>query len=92
MNILVKEFSLFFAGSCVLINLLMNILTKLLENINRLPESKQLELADFVERLTQTADDEERLNWSDLSVASALRDMENEEFLYTMNDLKEIYQ
>ena len=69
----------------------MNITAKLLENINKLPESKQLELADFVERLTQTADDEEGLNWSDLSVASAIRGMENEEFPYTIDDLKETY-
>ena len=70
----------------------MNISVKLLENINKLPESKQLELADFVERLTQTADDEEGLNWSDFSLASAVRDMENEEFPYTINDLKEVCQ
>ena len=69
----------------------MNITAKLLENINKLPESKQLELADFIERLTQTADDEEGLNWSDLSVASAIRGMENEEFPYTIDDLKETY-
>ena len=69
----------------------MDITAKLLENINKLPESKQLELADFVERLTQIADYEEGLNWSDLSVASAVRDMENEELSYTINDLKEVY-
>ena len=69
----------------------MNITAKLLENINKLPESKQLELADFVERLTQTADNEEGLNWYDSSVTSALRDMENEELSYTINDLKEVY-
>ena len=69
----------------------MNILAKLLEDINRLPESKQLELADFVERLMQTADSEEELNWSNLSLASALRGMENEEFPYTIDDLKETY-
>ena len=69
----------------------MNITAKLLEDINKLPGSKQLELADFVERLTQTADDEEGLNWSDLSLASAVRDMENEELSYTINDLKEVY-
>ena len=69
----------------------MNITAKLLEDINKLPESKQLEFADFVERLTQIADDEEGLNWSDLSVASAVRDMENEELSYTINDLKEVY-
>ena len=72
-------------------HLLMNISTKLLEDINRLPESKQLELADFVERLMQTADSEEELNWSNLSLASALRGMENEEFPYTIDDLKETY-
>ena len=69
----------------------MNITAKLLEDINKLPESKQLELADFVERLTQIADNEEGLNWYDLSVTSALRDMENEKFPYTINDLKEVY-
>ena len=69
----------------------MNISAKLLENINKLPESKQLELADFVERLTQTADNKEGLNWYYLSVTSALRDMENEELSYTINDLKEVY-
>ena len=72
-------------------HLLMNISAKLLEDINRLPESKQLELADFVERLMQKSDDEEELNWSDLSLASAVHGMENEEFTYTINDLKEVY-
>ena len=92
MKVFVKKFSLFLHGYYSFRHLLMNISAKLLENINRLPESKQLELAAFVERLTQTADGEEELNWSDLSLTSAVRGMENKEFPYTVNDLKEVYQ
>ena len=91
MTVFVKKLSLFLHGYHAFRRLLMNISAKLLEDINKLPESKQLELAGFVERLTQTADNEEELNWSNLSVASGVLDMENEEFPYTINDLKEVY-
>ena len=91
MTVFVKKLSLFLHGYHAFRRLLMNISAKLLEDINKLPESKQLELAGFVERLTQIADNEEGLNWSDLSVASATRDMGNEELSYTINDLKEAY-
>ena len=69
----------------------MNISQKIIESMKTLPESKQLEIFDFVEYLKQKSERETNKAWSNLSVASAMRGMEAEESPYSQTDLKEFY-
>ena len=49
-------------------------------------ESKKSEVLDFVEYLRTKTDDKK---WSAFTLASAMRGMEDEDSLYTLDDLKE---
>ncbi len=69
----------------------MRISEKIVEGVNTLPESKQIEILDFVEYLKQKSAKEIDKAWSDLSVSSAMRGMETEESLYSQIDLKETF-
>ena len=69
----------------------MSLTDKIIENVRSLPESKQMELLDFAEYLRAKIEKEERKEWMDLSLTSAMRGMEKEELTYSMNDLKETY-
>ncbi len=72
----------------------MNISQKIIESIKTLPESKQIEIFDFVEFLKQKSEKEKKEMdkvWSNLSVASAMRGMEAEKSPYSQTDLKETY-
>ncbi len=65
----------------------------ILEHLKVLPESAQQEVLDFVKSLesrwTGLARSEEDVAWSHLSLACAMRDMEDEKTAYTLADLKE---
>jgi hypothetical protein len=69
----------------------MSLTDKIIENVRSLPESKQMEILDFVEYLRAKIEKEERKEWMNLSLTSAMREMEKEELTYSMNDLKETY-
>lgn len=71
----------------------MSTAEKLQVQIEKLPEALQAEVLDFVEYLlTKTARDDTD-DWSSLSLASAMRGMEDEESsLYTVSDLKTKFQ
>ena len=69
----------------------MSLTDKIIENVRSLPESKQMEILDFVEYLRTKIEKEERKEWMNLSLTSAMRGMEEEELTYSMNDLKETY-
>lgn len=69
----------------------MNIAQKIVENITTLPESKQIEVLDFVYFLKQKTETEAEKEWSQFSISSAMKGMESEESLYSMSDLKEIF-
>ncbi len=56
--------------------------------VQELPRSLQEEVLDFVQYLLMKAEQQEKREWSTLSLSSALRGMENEESLYTLADLK----
>jgi hypothetical protein len=65
----------------------MSLEEKIIRNIQELSESKKAEVLDFVEYLRSKT--EER-SWSEFSLTSAMRDMENEEMPpYSMQDIKE---
>ena len=69
----------------------MSIPKRIVDSIEMLPKSKQIEIFDFVEYLKQKTEREADVAWSSLSIASAMRGIETEESLYSQNDLKEIY-
>ncbi|MGR3174955.1 MAG: DUF2281 domain-containing protein [Candidatus Scalindua sp.] len=69
----------------------MSIAERININVKRLPESKQIEVLDFVEYLKSRAEKEEYKEWNDLSLSSAMRGMEDEQSPYSINDLKESF-
>jgi hypothetical protein len=69
----------------------MSLADKIINNVRALPESKQIEVLDFIEYLRVKTDRQENTGWSDFSLLSAMRGMENEEPPYSLNDLKESF-
>lgn len=69
----------------------MGISEKILEGIGDLPEVKQLEVLDFVEYLKVKSEKEDYKNWSDLSIATAMKDLIDEPSPYSLKDLKETF-
>jgi len=63
---------------------------KIQEYIQKLPPSFQEELFDYLEFLLDKAEREDK-EWSRLSLASAMRGMEDEPEIYTVADLKVKY-
>lgn len=67
----------------------MAIVDKIQHNIQRLPAPFQAEVLDFVEFLLSKSKHHEERDWSSLSLASAMRGMEDEDTpFYTLADLK----
>lgn len=69
----------------------MNVSEKIIVSIKNLPESKQIEVLDFVEYLEQKTEKEVDKAWSDLSISSAMKGMEAEESPYSQADFKETF-
>jgi Protein of unknown function (DUF2281) len=74
----------------------MTITEKIQAGIQKLPTAYQAEVLDFVEYLltkaTRGAREHEESLWSDLSLTSAMRGMEDEDSpQYTKDDLKVIF-
>jgi hypothetical protein len=69
----------------------MGLADKIIEKIKLLPEEKQTEVFDFVNFLEMKIKEEESIFCSKFSLESAMRGMEDEETLYTLNDLKETF-
>ena len=67
----------------------------ILEHLRSLPDALQQEVLSFVKSLasrrTEARPAEEDAAWSQFSLAAALRDMEDEETAYTLDDLKESF-
>ncbi|HKZ77074.1 MAG TPA: DUF2281 domain-containing protein [Anaerolineae bacterium] len=74
----------------------MAIVEKIQQYVQRLPASFQVEVLDFVEYLLTKAERktlrEEERAWFDLSLALAMRGMEDEATpIYTTSDLKVVF-
>jgi hypothetical protein len=69
----------------------MSLADKIINNVKALPESKQIEVLDFIKFLRVKADRQKNTQWSDFSLSSAIRGMKNEESPYSLNDLKESF-
>jgi len=61
---------------------------KIYQYTQKLPPSLQEELLEFIQYLLMKAEQQERREWSSLSLSSAMRDMEDEPTLYTLADIK----
>lgn len=66
----------------------MNLSDKIIGTLKSLPESKQVEVFDFIEYIKAKNESSE---WSNLSLSSAMRGMENEISPYSLNDIKEVF-
>ncbi|MDY7032409.1 MAG: DUF2281 domain-containing protein [Thermodesulfobacteriota bacterium] len=69
----------------------MSLAETIIKHVQALPESKQIEVLDFVEYLRSKAEKQEITDWTDLSLSSAMRGMEDEQTPYSLNDLKESF-
>ncbi len=69
----------------------MDIAERLINNLKTLPESKQSEVFDFIEYLKLKTDKEEQKEWKNFSLSSAMQCMEDEESLYSLDDIKETF-
>lgn len=74
----------------------MQVTEKIRQTVQKLPESFQAEVLDYVEFLLSKSErkaaQQEELNWSTFSLASAMRGMEDENSLnYTVADLKVVF-
>ncbi len=65
----------------------MSLTERIIKNVKTLPESKQIEVLDFVEYLRSRAEKEENIEWNNFSLSSAIRGMEDEKPPYSINDL-----
>ena len=63
---------------------------KIQEYIQKLPASFQAEVLDYLEFLLAKAEREDK-EWSQLSLTTAMRGMEDEPEFYTIKDLKAKY-
>jgi len=61
---------------------------KVFQYLQKLPWSLQEELLNFIQYLLVKAEQQEKQEWGLLSLASAMRDMEDEAALYSMADIK----
>ncbi len=69
----------------------MSLADKIINNVRTMPESKQIEVLDFIEYLRAKTERQENTGWSDFSLSSAMRGMENEESPYSLKDLRESF-
>ncbi|PIP06858.1 MAG: hypothetical protein COX51_07895 [Syntrophobacteraceae bacterium CG23_combo_of_CG06-09_8_20_14_all_50_8] len=66
----------------------MSLEEKIIQQVQDLPESKKAEVLDFVEYLKAKIEDKD---WSLFSLISAMRGMEDEDSLYSLDDLRESF-
>ena len=74
----------------------MVISEKIFLYVQKLPPSSQSEVLDFIEYLLEKAEREkgreEEVDWSNFSLANAMKGMEEEDTsIYRISDLKETY-
>lgn len=63
----------------------------IIKHLHALSESEQVEVLNFVEYLRSKAEKQEDTDWSNLSLCSAMRGMEDEQTPYSLEDLKESF-
>jgi hypothetical protein len=77
-------------------NKLMTTADAIMRSLEPLPESAKQEVLDFVEFITarrgRVETGEENATWSEFSLTSAMRGMEDEDSPYSLADLKESFR
>jgi hypothetical protein len=66
----------------------MTLDEKIHQYVQKLPRSFQEELLDFVEYLVMKAEQQEQQEWESLSLASAMRNMEDDSVSYSLSDVR----
>ena len=66
----------------------MTLDEKIHQYVQKLPQSFQEELLDYVEYLVMKAEQQEKQDWTSLSLSSAMRNMEDESALYDDSDIR----
>jgi len=69
----------------------MTLDEKIQRYARKLPYSFQEELLDFIEYLMMKAEQQEKQEWSSLSLSSAMRGTEDEPSSYSLSDLKVVF-
>lgn len=74
----------------------MQVEEEIQKNVRKLPETFQVEVLNFIEYLLAKSEREvarqDELDWSGFSLASAMREIEDEDMpTYTMDDLKVLF-
>jgi Protein of unknown function (DUF2281) len=69
----------------------MTLDEKIQHYAQKLPASYQEELLDYVQYLLMKAEQQEKQDWTSLSLTSAMRGMEDEPDLYSLSDLKVVF-
>lgn len=70
----------------------MALLEQIQHSVQKLPPTIQIEVLDYVEYLLAKSDRREELEWSELSLALAMRGMEDEAGPeYTLADLRVVF-
>ncbi|NQU29414.1 MAG: DUF2281 domain-containing protein [Anaerolineae bacterium] len=66
----------------------MTLDEKIYQYAQKLPHSFQEELFDFVQYLLMKAEQQEKQDWTSLSLSSAIRDIQDEPALYSISDIR----
>ena len=69
----------------------MTLDEKIHQYAQKLPHSFQEELFEFVQYLLMKAEQQEKQEWSSLSLSSAMRGTEDEPSSYSLSDLKVVF-
>ncbi len=68
----------------------MTVTEQIIERVKALPEAIQAEVLDFVEFLEAKTDTSSNITWSHFSLSQAMRGMESESTLYSIDDVKDV--
>lgn len=69
----------------------MSLAEKIIRHVMELPESDQAEVLTFIEHLRAKVGKQDNRDWSNFSLSSAMRGIEDEQTLYSINDLRESF-
>ena len=73
----------------------MTMAERVFQEIRNLPEAKQAQVLDFAKGLQDKAprdeDPLERSEWATFALVQAMRGMEDEDWPYSLSDLKEVF-
>ncbi|MFQ3582760.1 MAG: hypothetical protein SNJ67_13395 [Chloracidobacterium sp.] len=66
----------------------MTLDEKIYQYARKLPSSLQEELFNFVQYLILKAEQQEKQDWASLSLSAAMQDIEEEQDLYSVSDIR----